>query len=102
MTFIVSFLPGALDDIRRQSAWYEDKKTGLAARFERAVKEKIKLLESTPHAYKKVHGDVRRCSVQNFPYELFFKVVDERVLIIAVHGVRQDPQALKSRLEKRT
>jgi len=72
MTFIVSFLPGALDDIRRQSAWYEDKKTGLAARFERAVKEKTKLLESTPHTYKEVHG------------------------------VRQDPQALKSILEKRT
>ena len=98
MTYIVRFLPDALSDLRRHSRWYEKKRRGLASRFEEAVREQTKLLEATPRVYKIFHRDIHRCSVPRFPYEIYFRIIDELVVVLAVHGVRQDPDVLKERL----
>ena len=62
------------------------------------MREQTKLLEEAPHAYRRFHRDIRRCSVPRFPHEIYFRIIDELVVVLAVHGVRQDPDALKERL----
>lgn len=98
MTYIVRFLPDALADLRRHNRWYERKRRGLGGRFQDAVRDQVKLLEMSPRVYKTYHRDIHRCSVPRFPYEIYFRVIDELVVVIAVQGVRQDPDALKERL----
>ena len=98
MSYLVRFLPDALSDLRRHSRWYERKQRGLAARFEQAVRDQARLLEMTPRVYKRFHRDVHRCSVPRFPHEIYFRIIDELVVVLAVHGVRQDPDPLKERL----
>ena len=98
MTYIVRFLPDALSDLRKHNRWYERKQRGLGARFQEAVHDQAKLLEETPRVYKLYHRDVLRCSVPRFPYEIYFRIIDELVVVLAVHGVRQDPEMLKERL----
>ena len=98
MTYVVRFLPDALSDLRKHSRWYERKRRGLAARFEEAVQDQTKLLEKAPRAHRIFHRDVHRCSVPRFPHEIYFRIIDELVVVLAVHGVQQDPDALKERL----
>ena len=98
MTYIVRFLPDAVSDLRSHSRWYERKRRGLAARFEEAVGEQTRLLEAAPRVYKIFHRDIHRCSVPRFPYEIYFRIIDDLVVVLAVHGVRQDPAVLKERL----
>ena len=98
MTYIVRFLPDALSDLRKHSRWYERKRRGLGARFDEAVREQTKSLQTAPRVYRVFHRDVHRCSVPRFPHEMYFRIIDRLVVILAVHGVTQDPDALKARL----
>jgi len=99
VSFSVQFTPGALTDLREANEWYESKAPGLGERFADAVFEQSKLLEKIPDKYRIVHRDIRRCSVRRFPYAMYFHVLDDRVVVLVVHAVRQDPAALQDRLD---
>lgn len=83
--------------MREHNGWYEHKRIGLGARFSYAVSEQTELLIRAPELYRIHYRDIRRCAVRNFPYEIFYRVAGETVVILAVHGVRQDPQKIKNR-----
>lgn len=100
MTFTVKFTAGARIDLREASAWYEEKAAGLGAKFSEAVQQQSELLEHTPEKYRIAHRDVRRCSVPRFPYAMYYRVVGQTVLVLLVHGVRQEPNELQERLER--
>lgn len=100
MTFKVQFSPGAMDDLREANAWYEGKAKGLGGVFSDAVYEQSTLLEVTPQKYRVAHRDIRRCSIRRFPYSMYFRVLDDRVVVLMVHAVRKDPSLLKTVLEK--
>lgn len=99
MNYTVLFHPLAKADLRASTGWYEEKGSGLGLRFAQAVGQQAKLLETSPQRYRAVRLEVRRCAVPGFPYELFFQIFDEVVLILAVRGKRQDPATLIERLE---
>ena len=99
MSYSVRFHPLARTELKASTRWYEDKLSGLGLRFATAVAQQAKLLETTPQKYRAVSLEVRRCAVPGFPYELFFQIFDEVVLIVAVRGKRQDPASLVDRLE---
>lgn len=101
MNFTVLFHPLAKADLGVSTGWYEEKASGLGLglRFAQAVGQQAKLLETSPQKYRAVSLEVRRCAVPGFPYELFFQIFDEVVLILAVRGKRQDPATLIERLE---
>ena len=98
MTHEIRFTPDALSDMREHNSWYERKRLGLGVRFSDSVSEQVKLLIEAPELYRIYYRNIRRCSIRNFPYEIFYQLVDETVVILAVHGVRQDPEQIKSRL----
>jgi hypothetical protein len=47
-----------------------------------------------PDKYRIAHNDIRICSIPKFPFELYYRVVDQQVIILVVHAVRQDPDML--------
>jgi len=100
VSFKVQLSPGAMADLREAKVWYEEKAIGLGEVFLDAVFVQSKLLKITPEKYRAAHRDIRRCSVRRFPYATYFRVVDDRVVVLVVHAVRQDPFALQDRLEQ--
>ena len=42
-----------------------------------------------PLGYTKLRGENRRCNLGQFPYALWFKIVDEIVVVGCLHGRRQ-------------
>jgi len=90
----VSFTDGALVDLRAAQAWYENKVTGLGARFTESVLRQAKSLENMPDKYRLAAKDIHVCSVPKFPFELYYKIEERRVVVLVVHAVRQDPTAL--------
>jgi len=98
VTYEIRFTPDALSDMREHNSWYERKRLGLGVRFSSSVSEQVKLLIETPELYRIYYREIRRCSVRSFPYEIFYQLVGETVIILAVHGVRQDPEQIKNRI----
>ena len=99
MTYKVEFSSSARADARKAQRWYEEKALGLGARFAQALARQSRALSPMPEMYKEVRNGIRLCAVPKFPYELYYKVEGRRVIILAVHAVRQDPDVLFDKLQ---
>lgn len=87
----------ARDDIREARTWYEGQREGLGEEFLAAVEEALERLRQTPEMHQVIYRDVRRRMVQRFPYGIYYRVLVDRVVVIAVVHGRRDPKTWQSR-----
>ena len=96
MTRRVSFRPEAEVEVIETRDWYEDRRHGLGGEFRAALEQTIDRILANPLTHPRVHGETRRAIVQRFPYAVYFRVADEEIVVLAVHG-RQHPRRWQSR-----
>jgi toxin ParE1/3/4 len=78
-------------DLIEAYAWYERQSPGLGDRFLAAVKTRIFEICKSPEIHGFVVDDVRATLVDPFPYVVYFRVLVEDVMVLAVlHGARDD------------
>jgi toxin ParE1/3/4 len=92
----VSITRQARRDIAQAADWYERKKNGLGEEFLDRVQASPDRIGINPFGYAKLHGENRRCCLDQFPYVLWFKIVDEVVVVACLHG-RRHPNLAKER-----
>ena len=63
---------------------------------EQQMEDTIDRIFSNLLMHAKVHGEMRRAILQRFPYAVYFRVVGEEIVVLAVHG-RQHPRRWQSR-----
>jgi plasmid stabilization system protein ParE len=85
---IVTLTKAAKRDVKDAAAWYEAQREGFGAEFLESVDEGVSRIGANPLAYRAVSGNNRRCNLERFPYSLFYKVVDEVVVLACLHGHR--------------
>ena len=96
MSHFVRFRPGAEADALETRDWYEGRQTRLGAMFGAALDETIANIAEGPLVFLRVHGDTRRAILNRFPYAVYFRIADNEIIVLAVHG-RQDPTHWQSR-----
>lgn len=96
MTRHVDFRPEAQAETLEVQQWYEGRRTGLGAEFGEAVSEVVSRILQNPVAFPRVRGEIRRAVLRRFPYAVYFRLVDDDVLVLAVHG-RQHSRRWHSR-----
>lgn len=70
-------------------AWYDERSEGLGAAFASTVESVIERITEGPLAYPRVRGDTRRAVLRRFPYAVYFRVLADEIVILAViHGRR--------------
>lgn len=74
-------------DARR---WYEARRAGLGEEFGAEVDAAVARIVEHPFAFPRVRGETRRTVLTRFPYALYFRIADDNIVVLAVHG-RQDP-----------
>ena len=89
--------PVALNDIERAADWYERKRVGLGLEFSERVLESIEKIELNPFGYEKVFGKSRRAELVQFPYNLWFEIHDEAVVIACLHGAARPCASQRTR-----
>ena len=93
----------ALEDIERARAWYAarevDAQDDLSARFEEAVAEAVMRVREAPASYAIVYRNARRIRLRTFPYNLYYRYLPERnvVVIVACTHAKQQASAWRSR-----
>lgn len=96
MTHRVSFRPQAEAEALDVRRWYENRRQGLGAEFAAAVEGAIARVATTPLVFPRVHGETRRAVLRSFPYAIYFRILGDDIVVLAVHG-RQNPQRWRSR-----
>jgi plasmid stabilization system protein ParE len=86
----VVFRPQAEGEALDVRQWYESKRIGLGQEFGRALDVLIERVVANPLAFPRVHQEIRRAVLSRFPYAVYFRVTDEAVVVLAIHG-RQHP-----------
>jgi len=78
--------------------WYEDKLAGLGNRFIRELEVAKTDLLNNPLAFAKWNKSIRRMVMRKFPYKLFYKIYDDKIVVLAIIHARRSNRYLKRRL----
>ena len=99
MSHALIVTPGAEADILDGYRSYEEKQSGLGARFLEEVDRSLARIAPNPLQYQQIEPEIRRAVVHTFPYLVFYTVSASSVHILAVIHGAQDPAYIKSRLD---
>ena len=98
MSYEVQVRRAAELDIAEAQVWYESQQSGLGRDLRSEVSRIFDRLAETPLIYQRVHHDVRRAIVNRFPYLIWYRVIDDTVVVLACTHAGRNPKYVKSRL----
>ncbi len=70
--------------------WYEAKQSGLGDEFLAAVAEAFMRLEQSGDRFAVYHRDFRRVLTKRFPYNVFYRIEGDAVIVFRVLHVARD------------
>ena len=94
----VWFLDAAEDDIAAAFEWYESQRVGLGAEFVHAVDAVLVSLVDFPESREVFHRGTRRCLMGRFPFEVFYRLEDGLLVVVACMHAARDPKAALRRI----
>jgi plasmid stabilization system protein ParE len=97
MTLRLVFRRAARQDFEDAALWYDGRRPGLGGEFQAAIEDALRLIQTDPLMYPRVHLLVRRVRVRRFPYAVYFLVESDRIVVLAVFHARRDPRVWQSR-----
>ena len=97
MSLTVGYRPVARVEFDDAVAWYENARAGLGEEFANAVQSGIDEAAANPKRFPLVDGDLRECPVSGFPYCVYYRVRNGRLVVIAVFHQARDPSVWKGR-----
>jgi len=91
------FTAEAEADVEGAFEWYEAQRPGLGAAFRRALDIAVAAVENHAEAYAVIHRSTRRVLLSRFPYGLYYRVLEQNIVVVAcMHGKRH-PRTWRSR-----
>jgi plasmid stabilization system protein ParE len=98
MSLPLVVLPSAEADLAQAKAWYESNRRGWSEKFRTRVEEAFERIGRMPELHAEIYNGVRRAFIRQFPYAVFYRADDTRVVVIAVMHTRRDPKRWQTRV----
>lgn len=76
--------------------WYQ-REAGLGEQFVARIQEVLDRIGQMPELHAVVYRDIRRARVQRFPYGVYYRILADRIEVIAVSHNKRDPRSWRSR-----
>jgi toxin ParE1/3/4 len=94
----VWFLEDAEEDIAAAFEWYESKRVGLGAEFIHGVDDVLAALLDFPESREVFHRSTRRVFMGRFPFEIFRRLEDGLLVVVASIHAAPDPKLVLRRI----
>lgn len=94
-------LPEVLQDTIEAAKWHDERKEELGNRFLDSFRASLKLLQKHPLSYPAVLHEFRKIQLKSFPYAIYFRMVEEEIVISLVYHLARNPATLKRLLRRR-
>jgi plasmid stabilization system protein ParE len=91
MSLAITFHNAASTEFLEASGWYESKRSGLAAEFTAEIDRCVCLTSEKPLQFIVVHKDIRRVIANRFPYGVYYRVEERRIVVLAVFHSSRNP-----------
>lgn len=96
MNLPIIMSPAADRDVEAAASWYEEE-AGSGTRFVARLQEALDRIGQMPELHAVAYRDVRRARVPKFPYNVYYRVLADRLEVLAVTHGRRDPDVWRSR-----
>ncbi|MBI4305299.1 MAG: type II toxin-antitoxin system RelE/ParE family toxin [Chloroflexi bacterium] len=91
--------PAAAADILEAHEWYEKQSAGLGEQLLVALTDTLARIVEHPEAFPVLYRSTRRALVPHrFPYGIFYRLVDDAIVVVAIMHASRDPSAWRRRL----
>lgn len=91
------FTSAAETDVDEAFAWYEGQRAGLGLAFRHSVDVAVAALEGNPEAYAVLHRNTRRVLTPRFPYALYYRILEQQIVVIGCIHAKRHPRTWRSR-----
>ena len=89
--------PLAEADLADATKWYEEERTGLAARFLSDLDRTLARVQEHPFHFPAVSDGIHRALLHTFPYAVYFRPGDDLVMVLAVLHQSRNPKVWRGR-----
>jgi plasmid stabilization system protein ParE len=96
MNLPVILSPAADREFEAAVAWYEQN-AGLGERFVEQVQDALDRIGQRPELHAMIYQNIRRVLLSKFPYSVFYRILADRIEVIAVFHNKRDPKIWRSR-----
>ena len=97
MMLPIVLAPEAVDDLQDAAGFYEMQQPGLGEAFVRALDAGFARIQRHPESFRLDDDGIRTAFLHRFPFGVRFRLVDDRIQVIAVWHERRDPEGWKGR-----
>ena len=94
----VVFRPEAAVDVIEARKWYDNQQAGLGDDFRNALANIVGRIQSMPRMYVIAVENVHRAKLRRFPYLLYYRVLENRIEVLAVLHSSRDPRLWRQRV----
>lgn len=98
MKHSMRFVPEIEEDVLGGYFWYEEKSFGLGEEFLRMFYACANELSRNALLYQKVYGDVRRRLLRRFPYVIYFRIMENEIIVLGLYHCARDPRTIRFNL----
>jgi toxin ParE1/3/4 len=91
MSLSVTFRRAARAEFIEAAAWYETQRPGLGVEFIAEIERCVDAAAERPTTYPAIDEDVRRVVANRFPFSVYFRAEERRIVVLAVFHGRRDP-----------
>ena len=89
--------PEAENEIREAVLWYESCVEGLGSEYLLSLDACFSAISRNPKSFPAVHKSIRMALLKRFPYEVFYLIEVNYVIVLAVFHAKRDPKHWKLR-----
>jgi len=97
MKFKFIIRPEAEQDIKGAFGWYEDRVSGLGLEFMRCIDVAMAQINRSPETHPIIYKNIRRILTRRFPFGIFYILLQEKIVVLAVLHARRDPNLWQKR-----
>jgi plasmid stabilization system protein ParE len=95
----VVFTPAARLEVTRAVIWYDRRQAGLGDGLLYEIDAVVSRIMANPVQFPLVGNNIRRAALKRFPYGLFFRVLPNKIQVLALFHTSRDPEKLRRRIQ---
>ena len=97
MNLPLEFHPDVEAEVRAGHRWYEQSQSGLGREFLDAVERRLGTIVDAPLSRGVLRGTTRAALLSGFPYAIYYRVLRNRIRVVAVCHTSRDPSVWQTR-----
>ncbi len=94
----LEYHPAAAEEYEEAVGFYAEISPKLAARFIDEIQSCIALIKESPDRWKKLRKEIRAVQARIFPFQVLYRITEDRITIVAVMHEKRRPDYWRHRV----